>query len=138
MSFILVLDPEFSRLGYQDAISRWPHRFGENGPWFIVAVSCSCSVLVVLMDLGMLGLIYFAAGSGTVVTGFLCCYITLVMMTWRTRPWFLVAMAWSRSVCGGDGWMDGCWVLCWFGSGYFGMEVIEETFYANTRRPCTT
>ena len=43
----------------------------RTGPWFIVAVEWSHSVWVMVMDVGMLGLIYHGVGSGTVAPGVL-------------------------------------------------------------------
>ena len=68
----------------------------RNGIWFIVVVDCSPSVWVVLLDVGMLGLVYCGFGSGTVMTGVLGRDIALTTSTWRTGPWFLVAVAWSH------------------------------------------
>ena len=68
--------------------------------WFIVAVACTCSlsVWVVVMDLGMLGLFYHGIISRTVTPGVLGHNIKLDALNWRTTPWSLVAVAWSHSV----------------------------------------
>ena len=42
--------------------------------------------------------LYLGVGSGTVVHGVLGCDIALVASIFRTRPLFLVAMAWIHSV----------------------------------------
>ena len=41
----------------------------RNGPWFIVVVAWSCSVWLVVMDVGMVGLIYCGIGAITVAPG---------------------------------------------------------------------
>ena len=53
---------------------------------------------LVVMDVGMLGLVYRGVGAGTVSPGVYVHDIALAALTWRTGPWFLVAVAWSHSV----------------------------------------
>ena len=65
---------------------------------FITAVAWSHSLWVVMMDEGMLGLMYRGVGAGTVVPGVLGRDIALAASIWRTGPWFLVAVAWSHRV----------------------------------------
>ena len=61
--------------------------------WFIVVVALSHSVCLVVMDVGMLGLVYCGVGAGTVSPGVYVHDIALAALTWRTGPWFLVAVA---------------------------------------------
>ena len=70
----------------------------RTGIWFIVAVAWSCSVWVVVTNVGILGLVYRDVGDGTVMPGVLGCDIVLSVSTWRTGRWILVAVAWSHSV----------------------------------------
>ena len=51
------------------------------------------------MDVDMLGLVDLGVGSRTVAPGVSGCYIALATLTWRTRLWFLVAVAWSHILC---------------------------------------
>ena len=53
---------------------------------------------MVVIDVVMLGLVYCGVGAGTVAPGVSGCDITLDTSTWRTGPWFIVAVAWSHSV----------------------------------------
>ena len=69
-----------------------------TGPWFIFVVDWSHSVWVVVIDVGMLGLVYRGIGSGTVAPGVSCHDIAFTTSTWRTGPWFLVVMPWIHSV----------------------------------------
>ena len=66
----------------------------RTGAWFIVAVACSHSVWLVVMDADMSGLIYCGVRSETVAPGVSCCNIALAVSTWRTGPWFIVEVAW--------------------------------------------
>ena len=50
------------------------------------------------MVVGMFRLIYRGVGDRTVVSGFSGRDIALVVLTWRTGPWFLVVVDWSHSV----------------------------------------
>ena len=84
LSFILELEPELSHLGYWDAISRWPHRFGSWDPFFLVVVACSNSLWVVVMDVDILGLIYFDVGARTFKPGVSGCDILLATLIQRT------------------------------------------------------
>ena len=70
----------------------------RNKLWFIFMVDWSSSVWVVMMDVGMLELVYLGVGAGTVAPGVLGRDIALSASTWRTGPWFLVAVAWSHRV----------------------------------------
>ena len=67
-------------------------------PWFLVSVAWSHSVWVLVMDIGMLGLIYCGVRAITVEPGVLGSDILLVALIWRTWPWFLVAVDWSHSL----------------------------------------
>ena len=51
------------------------------------------------MDLGILGLIYRCVRAKTVVHGVSGRDIALAASIWKTRPWFIVAVAWSHNVC---------------------------------------
>ena len=51
------------------------------------------------MGIGMLGLIYCGIRARTVAPEVLGSDITLAASIFRTGPWFLVAVAWSHSVC---------------------------------------
>ena len=51
-----------------------------------------------MTDIGMLGLIYCGVGYGIVAPGVLGRNMALSASTWRTGPWFLVAVAWSHRV----------------------------------------
>ena len=62
------------------------------------------------MVVGMFRLIYRGVGDRTVVSGFSGRDIALVVLTWRTGPWFIVVVDWSHSV----------WVVC----GKRGLSVI--------------
>ena len=67
-------------------------------PWFLVEVAWSNILWVVVMDVGMLGLIFFGFGAGTVASGVLGRDIALAASIWITGPWFLVSVAWIHSV----------------------------------------
>ena len=67
-------------------------------PWFIVAVDWIRRMWVVMMDVGMLGLIYRGVLARTVAPGVLGQDIELAASTCRTGPWVCVAVAWSHSV----------------------------------------
>ena len=53
---------------------------------------------MVLIDVGMLGLIYYGIGDRTVTPGVLGSDIALDVSTCRIVPWFILAVAWSHSV----------------------------------------
>ena len=53
---------------------------------------------MVVMDLGILGLVYCGVGAVTVAPGISVRNIALAASTWRTGPWFLVEVAWIHSV----------------------------------------
>ena len=84
--------------------------------WFIVSLDWSRSVWVVVMGVGMLGFVYRGVGAINVLPGVLGRNITLAASTWRTRPWFLVAVACNHNV-----WVVDMYVgmlglmLFWFG-----------------------
>ena len=67
-------------------------------PWCLVAVDWGHSVWMVLMDVGILGLIYRGVGSRTVNPGVSGRNILLTTLIWRTGTWFLVDVDWSHSV----------------------------------------
>ena len=56
------------------------------------------SVWVVVMDLGMLGLIYRSVRARNVDPGVSGRDVALDASIWRTGPWFLVTVAWSHGV----------------------------------------
>ena len=64
----------------------------------------------------MLGLVYCGSGSWTVAHGVSARNILFSASTWRTRPWFIVALDWSHSmwVVEMDVGMLGL-MLVWFG-----------------------
>ena len=107
------------------------------GTWFLVAVVWSHSVWVVLMDVGMLGLIYRGYWAKKSKPGVSRRDISLAALIWRTWPWFLVAVAWSHGV----------WVVV-IDVGILGLMLVRVEwwqngghrwdFYANPHRPCTT
>ena len=53
------------------------------GPWFLAAVAWINSMWVVVMDVGMLGLIYFGVGAITSIPGVSWRNILLVASIWR-------------------------------------------------------
>ena len=64
-----------------------------------MVVSWGHILWVVVMGIGMLGLIYCGIRARTVAPEVLGSDITLAASIFRTGPWFLVAVAWSHSVC---------------------------------------
>ena len=70
----------------------------RTGLWFIDALDYICSVWLVVMYVGMLGLVYCGVGAGTVAPGVLGHDIALAASTWRTGPWFIDVVDWSHSV----------------------------------------
>ena len=70
----------------------------RTGLWFIDVLGYSCSVWLVVMDVGILGLVYCGVRAGTVAPGVLGHNIALAASTWRTGPWFLEVVAWINSV----------------------------------------
>ena len=109
----------------------------RTGAWIIVGVAWSHTVWVVVMDEGMLGLIYFGVRAGTVATGVLGRDIALVASIWRYEPWFLVAVAWihSVSVVLMDVGMLGM-KLVWVRDDV--TDIVKDTFHANTCSLYTT
>ena len=70
----------------------------RNLPWFLVMVDWGHSVWVVVMYVVMLRLIYCGVRAGTVAPGVSGHEIMLAVSIWKTGPWFLVVVAWSRGV----------------------------------------
>ena len=66
--------------------------------WFLGVLDWRHSVWVVVMDVGMLGLIYRGVGAITVKPGVLGRNISLTVSIWRTGIFYLVTVAWSHSV----------------------------------------
>ena len=65
---------------------------------FLVAVTCSHGLRVVVMDVGMLGLIYHGVRSRTAEPEVSGHGIFLAAYTWRTIYWFLLEVDWINSV----------------------------------------
>ena len=70
-------------------------------PWFLVVLSWGHSVWLVVMDVGMLELIYCCVRARTVAPGVSGHDIMLAASIWRNGTWFLVEVDWIHSVVGG-------------------------------------
>ena len=67
-------------------------------PWFLVVVYWGYIVRAMVMDVGILGLIYCGIRAGTVAPGVSGRNITLAASIWRTDNWFLLVVAWIHGV----------------------------------------